>query len=117
MKIGLILAAVSISPTHYIITKPYDNTSGHILVYYNIIVIQLGYSSGRKAKLKINDARKQIAIMIDDHQNVDPEKEITFTSGGTEVSNKVTVLILAPFPICRIWAIYICDVSKDRTYL
>ena len=37
--------------------------------------------------------------MIDNHQNVDPEKEITFTSGGTEVSNKVTVLILASFPI------------------
>ena len=37
--------------------------------------------------------------MLDNHQNVDPEKEITFTSGGTEVSNKAIVLILAPFPI------------------
>ena len=31
--------------------------------------------------------------MIDDNENIDPEKEITFTSGGTEVSNNVTILI------------------------
>ena len=45
----------------------------------------IGYQSGRNVKLKVDEARQRIAKMIDANQQaVFPEKEITFTSGGTE---------------------------------
>ena len=44
-----------------------------------------GYQSGRKVKLKVDEARQRIGKMIDANQQaVIAEKEITFTSGGTE---------------------------------
>ena len=45
----------------------------------------IGYQSGRNVKLKVDEARQRIAKMIDaNEQAVISEKEITFTSGGTE---------------------------------
>ena len=40
------------------------------------------YESGRRAKEVVDKARKQIGLMIGATL---PDKEITFTSGGTEV--------------------------------
>ena len=49
--------------------------------------ILAGYQSGQNSKRKIEVARERIAKMISpNHQTVDPEKEITFTSGGTEAN-------------------------------
>ena len=45
----------------------------------------LGYQTGRMAKKKVDEARQLISQMINpNHQEIDPNKEITFTSGGTE---------------------------------
>ena len=47
-----------------------------------------GYQSGKKAKLKVDEARIRIAKMISpNQQSIDPEREITFTSGGTEANH------------------------------
>jgi cysteine sulfinate desulfinase/cysteine desulfurase-like protein len=41
------------------------------------------YESGRRSKEVVDKARKQIGLMIG---AANPEREITFTSGGTEAS-------------------------------
>ena len=49
-----------------------------------------GYERGRKTKALIEDARLKIATMI---EAAHPSEEITFTSGGTEVSTNIVQYI------------------------
>ena len=48
------------------------------------------YERGRRAKEVVDVARSQVGLMVGAAY---PEKEITFTSGGTEVIKIYTILI------------------------